>query len=83
MKITLELYASLMKHLPPGSGMHDTTVEVTEQTTLNQLIDQFKIPRELAHIVQVNGFFKCAEDRDSPLLKEGDKVAIWPPVAGG
>lgn len=72
-----------MKHLPPGSGMHDTQVEVDEDTTLNQLIDQFKIPHELAHIVLINGHFKCGEDRDTPQFKEGDKVAIWPPVAGG
>ena len=83
MKITLELYASLMKHLPAGSGMHDTVVDITEETTLNQLIDQFHIPRERAHLVLVNGSFKCIEDRDQPLLKDGDKVAIWPPVAGG
>lgn len=83
MKITLELYASLMKHLPPGSGMHATKVEVSEDTTLNQLIDRFKIPHELAHIVLVNGHFKCGDDRDQALFREGDKVAIWPPVAGG
>ena len=83
MKITLELYASLMRRLPPGSGMHDTQVEVAADTTLNQLIDRFHIPREMAHIVLVNGFFKRVEERDEPLLKEGDKVSIWPPVAGG
>ena len=83
MKITLELYASLMKHLPPGSGMHDTVVDISEQATLNELIAQFHIPRERAHLVLVNGLFKCTEDRDKPILKDGDKVAIWPPVAGG
>ena len=83
MKITLELYASLMRHLPPGSGMHDAQVEVAADSTLNQLIDRFHIPRESAHLVLVNGFFKRPEDRDAPQLNEGDTVAIWPPVAGG
>ncbi len=83
MKITLELYASLMKFLPPDSSMHATELEVTEEFTLNNLIDQMDIPREQAHIVLVNGGFKCGDDRDQPCFKPGDKVAIWPPVAGG
>lgn len=83
MKITLELFASLMPLLPEGSGMHDTELEVDEKTTLNQVIDRMKIPHELAHIVLINGAFKCGDDRDIPWFKEGDKVSIWPPVAGG
>lgn len=83
MKITLELYASLMRHLPPGSGMHEAVIEVDADATLNQIIDRFHIPPRLAHLVLVNGYFKRPEERDRPLLQEGDKVAIWPPVAGG
>lgn len=83
MKITLELFASLMQLLPEGSSLHATTLEVEESTTLNEVIDQMKIPRELAHIVLINGEFKCGDDRDVPWFKEGDKVSIWPPVAGG
>ena len=83
MKITLELYASLMKFLPPDSSMHATELEIADDFTPNNLIDQFEIPREQAHIVLVNGGFKDGDARDEPCFKEGDKMAIWPPVAGG
>ena len=83
MNITLELFASLMKFLPEGSTMHATELEVADGYTLNNLIDDFEIPREQAHIVLVNGHFKCDDDRDQPCFKPGDKVSIWPPVAGG
>ena len=83
MKITLELFASLMDLLPPGSGMHATELEVVEDFTLNNLIDHMNIPHDQAHIVLVNGGFKCGVDRDVPCFVEGDKVSIWPPVAGG
>lgn len=63
--------------------MHAATMQIGKDTTLNQIIDQLNIPHELAHIVLVNGFFKCGEERNRPTLKAGDKVAIWPPVAGG
>ncbi len=83
MQITLELFASLMPLLPPGSSMHAAELEVDDDFTLNKLIDQMKIPREQAHIVLLNGVFKHEVDRDQPCFQTGDKVSIWPPVAGG
>jgi len=48
------------------------------------VIDHYRVPRELAHLVLVNGHFVCDTDRDQAgQLKEGDTLAIWPPVAGG
>ncbi len=78
MQIILELFASLMPLLPPGSSMHATELEVADDFTLNNLIDQMKIPQEQAHIVLVNGRFKCGADRDEPCFRAGDKVSIWP-----
>ncbi|MCP4472159.1 MAG: MoaD/ThiS family protein [Gammaproteobacteria bacterium] len=78
MQITLELFAFLMPLLPPGSSMHAVELEVDDDLTLNNLIDQMKIPREQAHIVLVNGGFKCGADRDEPCFQTGDRVSIWP-----
>ncbi|MGQ7848370.1 MoaD/ThiS family protein [Granulosicoccus sp. 3-233] len=84
MKITFKLYATLQDLLPPGSVKNAVTIEVPDSVTLNQIIDQYKVPRELAHLVLVNGIFKCTEDRDvTGVLKDNDVLAIWPPVAGG
>ncbi len=84
MKITFKLYATLTDLLPSGASANAVDIDIPDDTTLNQLIDQYKVPRELAHLVLLNGVFICTEDRDqSGALKPGDVLAIWPPVAGG
>ncbi len=83
MRITLKLYASLGSYLPGGAVRNAAQVEVDEGISLNQLIDRFGVPREQVHLVLVNGVYQEEADRARPLLKEGDAVAIWPPVAGG
>lgn len=83
MKITLKLFASLQEHLPPGAKACTTTIEIDPKTTPLELIDRFNIPRKLAHLVVLNGVYLLPAERETPLLKEGDVLAIWPPVAGG
>ena len=82
--ITLKLYATLQHLLPAGTRRNAAAVRVRADASLNDVIDAWKVPRELAHLVLVNGVFVCDADRDAPgALGEGDVLAIWPPVAGG
>jgi sulfur carrier protein ThiS len=83
MKMNIELYASLMPLLPPGKERFRREIHVDDGTSVQQLIDKFKITDELAHIVLVNGYFVCGDDRLERILTEDDTVSIWPPVAGG
>ncbi len=83
MNISIELYASLMKYLPPGKSRFRRDLKVDDGLFLNRLIEQFHIMPEEAHLVLVNGHFIYAEDRGSRNLCEGDVISIWPPVAGG
>jgi sulfur carrier protein ThiS len=41
------------------------------------------LPPKLTHLVLLNGVFIPAEERAAVVLKEGDTVAVWPPIAGG
>ncbi|MFK7861428.1 MAG: MoaD/ThiS family protein [Granulosicoccus sp.] len=84
MKITFKLYATLQHLLPAGAVKNAVQIEVPDDVTLNDIIDEHKVPRELAHLVLINGVFQCEADRDKPqVLKDSDVLAIWPPVAGG
>ncbi|HRJ52699.1 MAG TPA: MoaD/ThiS family protein [Candidatus Thiothrix moscowensis] len=84
MNITLKLYANLSPLLPVNAQRNAVAVEVPEDATLNTVIDLFRVPREQAHLVLLNGVFVCHADRDQAgRLKAGDTLAIWPPVAGG
>lgn len=84
MKITFKLYATLSDLLPAGADSNAVEIDVDQNTSLNNVIDKYRVPRELAHLVLINGVFVCDTDRDEAgVLNEGDVLAIWPPVAGG
>ncbi len=83
MKITLKLYATLTDLLPVGALQNAVEIELTEGASLNSVIDKYRVPRELAHLVLINGSFHCEANWDALVLNEGDTLAIWPPVAGG
>ncbi|MGB5453379.1 MAG: MoaD/ThiS family protein [Sedimenticolaceae bacterium] len=83
MQVQLELYASLMKHLPSDAKRHRVTAEVTPGTTAYALLDRYGVPFEHAHLVLRNGVFLHQQEREQTPLEEGDVIAVWPPVAGG
>ena len=83
MKITLKLYATLGELLPSDARANTVVVEVPEIVTPHQVIDLYNVPREKVHLVLLNGAYISPKDRDKPLIKEDDALAIWPPVAGG
>ena len=83
MRISLELYASLMQYLPPQAERHRVRVDVPDDTTASGLLALFSVPPERAHLVLRNGLFVQPEERDRLVLEEDDIVAAWPPVAGG
>jgi molybdopterin converting factor small subunit len=83
MKIKLKLYATLSDYLPDGAVDNAVEIDVPEDASPNAIIDRFNVPRELSHLVLVNGVFAYQNERESAILKEGDTLAIWPPIAGG
>ncbi len=83
MKIHIELYASLMPLLPPGKDRFRREMSVDDTTTVQQLIDQLRIPPDQAHLVLVNGSFVNPPDRALHVIQANDTLAVWPPVAGG
>ncbi|MGI9310888.1 MAG: MoaD/ThiS family protein [bacterium] len=81
-RITFKLFATLSAHLPPTAVRQAVALQLDAPVTPNQLIDRFAVPRAQVHLVLVNGVYVAAEQRDEP-LRDGDVLAIWPPVAGG
>ena len=58
-------------------------IDVAPDATIAQIIEPFGLPEKMVHLVLVNGSYVAPEDRMSKTLKEGDALAIWPPIAGG
>ena len=84
MNITLKLFASLTDYLPEhGRGDNRVECEVADDATVAQVIETCHLPPKLVHLVLVNGTYVEPAQRASSTLKDGDVLAIWPPIAGG
>jgi sulfur-carrier protein len=80
MKIQLNLFASLTRFLPAPEGTDfSNLVDLDEGTTIDVLMDRLKIPREQPKIIFLNGIHA----EGTTVLKEGDRLGIFPPLAGG
>lgn len=84
MDITFKLFATLTDYLPPAARRSNVlNMEVDDGMTIAQIIEPFGMPEKLVHLVLVNGTYVPPEERASKVLKDGDVLAVWPPVAGG
>jgi sulfur carrier protein ThiS len=79
MRIDLALFAYLSDYQPDGLGGRSARpLRVDEDSTVADLIRTLGLPDE-PRIAFVNG----RHAPDGQLLSEGDRLAIFPPVAGG
>jgi sulfur carrier protein ThiS len=85
MQVVLKLYASLTDYLPQQGRdqRHHVQLDVPADATVASIIESFRLPPPLVHLVLVNGVYVAPPLRATRMLAEGDHLAIWPPVAGG
>jgi sulfur carrier protein ThiS len=84
MKVTFKLYATLQDYLPLAAKKTNAVALVLDEgTTIQQIIERFVLPQKLCHLVLIDGSFVPPGERATHALKDGDTLAIWPPVAGG
>jgi molybdopterin converting factor small subunit len=81
MKIELKLYASLKRYMPPqgGGDQGPQMTEIEEGTTIKELLEHLKVPAGAVKIIFLNGIHADVER----VLKDGDRLGVFPPVAGG
>jgi sulfur carrier protein ThiS len=83
-RIVFKLFATLQDFLPAEAQRTSTmTIELAEDTKIIDVIERFSIPRAMCHLVLVDGFYIPPAQWDSRVLRDGETLAIWPPVAGG
>jgi molybdopterin converting factor small subunit len=77
MKVKVELQAYLEQYSPNGNDIFD--YEVPDGSRVLDLITKIGIPGDLASVIIVSD-----QNTDpSYALKEGDRVILIPPLAGG
>ncbi len=84
MQVTFKLFAMLQDYLPPeGRKDNVLALDLADGTTIQQVIERFALPEKSCKLVLVDGTFVPPAERDTRTLKEGETLAIWPPIAGG
>ena len=79
MEIQLNLYASLNRYLPDNDRRRSRMLSIRDGTRVRDLLSQLKIPMDVVKIIFVNGVHASGET----ILKHGDRLGVFPPVAGG
>lgn len=79
MKIDVILYAQLACLLPGDRAGNATTLEVQEGCTVRDVLISLNVPLDAPKILFVNG----RHAKDDQVLSEGNRLAVFPPIAGG
>ena len=74
MKVELNLYASLARAVPVTGP-----VELAENTPILGLLTHLGVPMDKVKIIFLNGIHAGGNET----LRDGDRVGVFPPVAGG
>ncbi len=77
MKAEVQLYATLRKFGPPQEGPF--VVVLNDGERVAGLLEVLKIPPDVERVILLNG--RPAEM--DTVLNEGDRIVLFPPVAGG
>ena len=75
----MKLFATLRDFLPKGSDRFSCKMEIDRTTRIGDILSRLKIPEDIPKIILLNGI----HGKEDQVLKEGDVLSIFPPVAGG
>jgi molybdopterin synthase sulfur carrier subunit len=78
-RVEVRLYASLRRYLPQLELGEAVELELDEGATVRHVFEKLGLPESEVKRVIVNGLSRGHEH----ILSNGDRVAIFPPVAGG
>jgi len=79
MEIVVKLFATLRDYLPAGSDRFSCKMEVDGHTRVQDILERLNLPEDMPKIILVNG----VHGKKEQILRDGDVLSIFPPVAGG
>lgn len=79
MKVEIHLYASLAHLMPVSPDGKPHKVDVADGMTVKELLRSLEVPEGAVKILFLNGIHASGDE----ILKDGDRIGVFPPVAGG
>ena len=79
--VSVKIHHGFKKLLPAGMKTGDPfDVSVEDNTAVGDLIrDKIKLPSDMPKMILINGL----HSKEQQTLKDGDKVSLFMPMAGG
>lgn len=78
-RIDVRLFASLRRYAPELAPGEALSLEVPPGTTVREVLERLRIPRHEVKTIFVD--YRAVTEQYA--LQEGDRVSVFPPVAGG
>jgi sulfur carrier protein ThiS len=79
MKIDLNLFATLTKYMPVDTGGKPCAMDIHEGTTIKSFLQDLAVPEKEIKLIFLNGLHAKGDE----ILKEGDRIGVFPPIGGG
>jgi sulfur carrier protein ThiS len=79
LRIQVILFGTLRNGFPNHDSTHGLEVELTEGSSVGDLVDYLEIPRSRLGLVSVDGMLVKADAK----LADHDCVRVFQPIAGG
>ena len=79
MRVNIKLFGNLGHYLPEGSNSFSIEKVLDEETTVQEMVKDFNIPKNIAVLAVINGR-QVSEDY---ILRDGDEITLFRPTGGG
>ncbi|HNR12763.1 MAG TPA: MoaD/ThiS family protein [Thermodesulfobacteriota bacterium] len=85
MNVEVRMFMEFRKYLPSGASEGKLVMTLEEGTTVGDLLNKLGVPLAEQKILVINGVSHgaCGSAIHNQPLKDGDVVALFPPVGGG
>lgn len=79
MKIEVNLYATLKKYMKNETGGKSSVIALEDGICVKDVIQKLKVPADSVKLIFINGVHAGR----NTILKDGDRLGLFPPVGGG
>ena len=79
MKVEVNLYATLKQYMKNEILSKSSAIDLEDGLCVKDIIQKLQIPADLVKLIFINGVHA---KRDT-ILKDGDRLGLFPPVGGG